>query len=211
MNLEMRIRQTQEIRLTQEQRILIQTQTFSLRLELIQALRGEKYEPSATCPFCSRQLTPIEIIRGFNQNPNDFTTCCSGCGHRFEPRLICFFDGSRIELPFFCNCQALDQLQGKKDLAPERFARDFPGLYRSLIVHHGGLRQAFAKIDVEYNFEEISDWRHKIQLFLGRLPDTTIAELVHVSANTIRHMRKKQGIERYRVSRALKEIEETED
>ncbi|KKS53984.1 MAG: hypothetical protein UV20_C0043G0006 [Candidatus Magasanikbacteria bacterium GW2011_GWA2_42_32] len=169
-----RIRHTQRLRqslrLSQAQRLQIQEHAFTLRLALIHELRDERYEPKAICPACSRELTPMEIIRGFNQDPNDFTTCCSACSRRFEPTLVCFGDGTYIELPFYCDCQTLAQLQGKETLQPERFAMEYPAIYRSAIVHHGGIRQAFAKVGIQYAFEEISDWKNKIRSFLGRLP-----------------------------------------
>jgi len=209
---------TQGMRLTQRlgqslelsQKLQVQSHIFGLRMALIQELRGEEYRPTGNCPNCSRKLTPMEIIRGFNQDPDDFTTCCSGCGHRFEPKLICFGDGSQIEMPFFCGSQTLAQLYGKETLQPEQFARKYPAIYRAAIVHHGGIRRAFEKIGIQYPFEEIEDWKIKINSFLGRLPDTTIAELVDVSVPVIRAMRNKLGISRYTLQKALAEAEGTE-
>ncbi len=209
MSLDQRIRQTQRLaqslRLSQEQRIQLQGHSFTLRMDLVQELRGERYEPRATCLVCSRELTPMEIIHGFNQDPNDFTTCCSACGHRFEPMLVCFGDGMRIELPFYCDRQILAQLHGKETLHPEQFSREHPAIYRSAIVHHGGIRRAFEKVGIQYAFEEISDWKNKIHPFLGRLPDTIIAECVDVSVVTIRTIRRKLGVSRYTLRKALAE------
>jgi len=205
------LRQTQRLalslRLTPVQRVQIQGLSLSLRLALVQELRGERYEPRATCPKCGRKLTPVEIIHGFNQNPNDFTTCCTGCGYRFEPSLVCFSDGSQIVLPFWCESQTLEHLRGKETLPPEELARAYPAIYRSAIVHHGGIRRAFAKIGAEYPFEEIGDWRNKIRPFLGRLPDTIIATCVDVSVATIRGIRRRHGVRRYTVRKMLAEAE----
>ena len=192
-----------EQRLTQEQRILLRTHLFSLRMELVNILREERYVPKAECPKCLRQLTPIEIICGFNRDPNDYTTCCSACGHRFEPKLICFYDGGQMELPFFCDSQALSQLHGKENISPDELARKHPAIYRSAIVHHGTITGAFRKIGIEYRFEEVSDWKNKIKPFLSSMPDTAIAECVGVSVSTVSAMRKKLGKPRYKVSNAL--------
>ncbi len=170
---------------------------LSVRLALIQALRGEKYEPKAECPECGRDLTAVEIIRGFNQDPNDFTTSCTRCGYRFQPIIVCFHGESRMELPFYCDCQALDRLRGLQNLTAEELAAKHPAVYRSSIVHHGGIRQAFAKIGIDYQHEEIHDWKNKIKAFLGKLPDTIIAECADVPASAIRRMRKKLGIARF--------------
>src|SRR3989344_2577748 len=88
-------RLAQSLRLSHAQRARLQNYAFALRMVLIGDLRNERYKPMGTCPACPRKLTPTEIIRGFNQDPNDFTTCCSECGRRFEPMLVCFGDGTR--------------------------------------------------------------------------------------------------------------------
>ena len=199
------LRQTQRIRLSQVQRIALQELGFSLRLQLVEALHGERYEPRAECPSCGRKMTPGEIIRGFNVDPRDFTTQCPECRHRFAPSLICFGNGSEIVLPFFCASQTLAQLPGKEMLTPEQFARAHPAIYRSAIVHHGGLRRAFAKIGVVYGGEEISDWRAKVAPFLGRMPDTIIAECADVGVRAIRKFRRELGIARYTLAAALDE------
>jgi hypothetical protein len=102
----------------------------------------------------------------------------------------------QIELPFYCDCQTLAQLHGKEMLQPEQFAREHPAIYRSAIIHHGGIRRAFEKIGIQYVFEEIGDWKNKIRPFLGCLPDTIIAECVDVSVGTIRTIRRKLGVSR---------------
>jgi len=196
--MELRLSLTQKLCQRQEltQRLVI-GQLFTLRLALIQELRSEQYRPRAECPECGRKLTPGEIIQGFNDDPRDFTTCCTGCGRRFEPKLICFADGARVELPFFCNSQMLEQLRGKELLSPKQLARRHPAIYRSAIVHHGGISQAFKEIGINYQFEEIPNWQAKVEPFLGRLPDGMIARCVDVSPSVIRRMRQKQGIGPY--------------
>jgi hypothetical protein len=180
-----------------------------LRLGLITALRGERYEPRGECPKCGRKLTAVEIISGFNDDPNDFTTCCSACHCRFQPTLISFGQGSQIELPFFCDAQTLKQLRGKEELTPELFARREPAIFRACIMHHGSLRNAFQKIGIVYPHEEIPDWKKKVISFLGRMPDVMIAECVDVKVAVIQKMRAKLRIPPYSRKKALEEaIEE---
>jgi len=198
---------SQSLRLSQEQRIKLAQSAFSLRMRLVQVLRDEKYEPKGICPECLRKMTPVEIIKGFNRNSNDFTTCCSGCGYRFEPKLICFGEASQIEIPFFCGVQALEKLRGRENFSPEDLARKLPGVYQSAIIHFGSIRRAFEKLGVQYLFEEISDWKIKVQPFLGRLRDTIIAECVDVPVSAIRVMRRKQGIPRYTLRQSLEEAD----
>lgn len=200
------IRQTLQQRLTAAQRLQISSVVLALRLELVDALRGERYEPQGQCPKCSHKMEPAQVIQGFNRDVNDFTTCCPKCRHRFTPMLVCFAaTGIRLELPFFCDSQTLNQMHGKEHLTPEQFSREHPAIYRAAIVHHGGLQQAFAKIGIKYPFEPVHDWKSKVRPFLGRLPDTRIAEAVHEPVRVIRAMRKELGIERFLVHKLLDE------
>lgn len=201
----------QEARLSAEQRLQIANQLFGLRMDLIHALRGERYQAGEACPHCDNRLSPAEIIGGFNQDPDDFSTRCVACGYRFEPRLVCFGDGTRIEVPFYCAMQVLHRLPGKEILSPEEFMKTHPAIYRSALVHHGSLRKAFAKMDIVYSFEETSGWKDKIIPFLGRLSDRAIAECVNVSAMTIGNLRRKLGIPVYSKRAVLADVEEEEE
>lgn len=203
--LQQSVRIAQSLRLSLAQRCQMQMRALSLRLELVVALRGDRYEPKGTCPKCGRRLTPVEILRGFNQDPNDYTTRCTSCGRRFEPILVCANDYSTVEIPFFCPSQTLAQLEGMDSLAPNELLRCQPAVYHSAILHHGGLRRAFAKIGVAYAHDEIADWKEKVKSFLGRLPDTIIAECVDVPVRTIRTMRRQLGIPRFTTATALQE------
>lgn len=210
MSLGFRLRQTQRLaqslRLSHEQRHQLAQRALSRRLGLIEALREERYEPKASCPRCDRKLTPLEIIRGFNRDPNDYTTGCSACGHRFEPKLICQGANFSLEIPFFCSSQTLAQLPGLETLPPDEFLRLHPAVYRSAIVHHGGIRKAFAQIGIVYPFEEIHDWKSKVEPFLGRVPDTMIAECADVSVSAVRRHRRSLGVRRYTIRAALAEL-----
>jgi len=205
---EHRLEQKQVLRLSAEQRLQIENRLFGLRMELIQALRGDRYQAGEACPSCGQKLSAAEIIGGFNQDPDDFSTACVACQRRFNPRLICFGDGTRIELPFYCAMQVLARLPGKEMLSPEEFLKAYPAIYRSAIVHHGGLCQAFAQMDIVYPFEEISGWKAKVVSFLGRLSDKMIADCVNVSAVTVGNYRRKLGISRYRKHEVLDDLEE---
>ncbi len=207
MTMSHRLEQRQELSLTQRH-ALLQSQQLSCRLALLQVLTGDNYEPNGKCPECQRQLTPVEILKGFNQNPVDYTTRCTGCGHRFAPKLICFGNQSRIELPFYCEQQALAQLKGMEAQAPEQIAKSVPAVYRSLVFHCGNLKTAFSRLNVDYTLEKEVDWKNKIQPFLGKLADSVIAECAGITVNKVRRMRKKLGINAYSVERALEEIED---
>jgi len=194
-----------ECLITLEQRHEVQNHLFTTRMELLEALRGERYTPKAQCPRCHRELTSLEIISGFNQDPNDFTTRCSGCSHRFEPIIICFGKGSSVELPFYCSNQCLSRLGEAQHLAPDALSRKEPAIFRSVIIHHGTLKAAFKKIGIDYAFEEILDWQSKIMPFLGRMPDTVIAECSGISAKRVGTIRRKQKIKRFFARSALSE------
>ena len=178
-------------------------------MALVGALHGEQYEPQGTCSKCGRKLTVSEILRGFNRNPNDFTTRCTKCGNRFEPQLIVFPEnGGRIEFPFYCDNQVLAQLGKHRDLSPEIIAQKYPAIYRSAIVHHGSISEAFKKAGIKYNFDETLDWKNKIAGFLGKLPDTIIAKCARIAVYKIRAMRRQMKIQRFTTKVALEEMGE---
>lgn len=187
-----------ESRLSLAERIVIRNHLFALKMSLIRELRLEKYEPRGSCPNCLRELTSIEIIEGFNEDPNDFTTKCPKCGERFTPLLICFGPASRIELPFYCKCQILALIADKAHLPPEQLSQKYPAVYRSAVVHFGGIVNAFKAAKLKYDFkEEVNGWKNKVMPFLGSLPDRTIAACAGPSSAAVRRLREKHGIPRF--------------
>jgi len=191
-----------EIRLNSE---IVLGLMFQQRMQLVQALHDERYEPKAQCPSCAHELTAVEILKGFNRDPADFTTGCPKCKERFSPRLVCFGPASRLELPFYCPTQVLEQMGGLHTLPPDEFARLHPAIYRSAIAHHGSIRNAFAQLGADYPFGDISGWESKAASFLGQLPDTVIAQCVGKSPRVIRRMRNKAGIPAFSKRRMMKE------
>lgn len=200
------VQQRQEIRLSHEQRLAIAEQQLGLRLELVGALHDEQYTPRGDCPSCAHKMTPAEIVRGFNAEPTDFTTGCPKCRYRFEVKLICFGRGSQMELPFYCASQVLHQLGALKALTPEAISRSHPAVYRSSIVHHGTLRQAFAKLGISYLFPEQVEWQSKVRPFLGRMPDTVIAECADVGVRVIRRLRRELDVEPFSKRRVAEDL-----
>ena len=199
--------QKQELsqRLSAEQRIAVQTQILTIRLELIGMLRAEQYRPRAECPGCRHLLTPLEIIKGFSRDPNDFNTTCPSCNTRFLAQLRRYIDdASHQEYLFYCKIQALEKIRIIGEIAPSALLEQSPALYYSLIAHCGTLTAAYKEIGISYQFrEEGFAWRDKVGDFLGKLPDTMIARCVGTSAAVIRRMRCASGIPRYTVARAL--------
>jgi hypothetical protein len=209
--------QTQTLELGQRQTLaqrhtLVLSNALSLRLTLIQTLTGDEYRPEAKCPKCFRKLTPVEILSGFNNDPVDFTTCCSGCGHRFEPQLICFSNGVSVELPFYCDRQTLARMVGLDTKTPKEIALEHMAIYRAAIFHHGTLKNAFKAIGIEYKLELDSqvDLEDKLGPFLGHLPDTLIAMHAGISTRRVHNLRKKLDIPKYSVARAMEDVEEEE-
>ena len=187
---------TQSVRLTQSQRAIVKQTILGLRLALIGNIHGGSYKPQAKCPKCARTLTPLEIIQGFRSDPNDYTTECTSCNTRFEPRLVWRESNSpsHAELPFYCPTQVLAQLRGFEGKTPDEINHEAPAVYHSVRVHHGNLRRAFAKIGIQYAFENVTNWQEKVRDFLGKLPDTVIAEVVDLPVRTVRNLRNSHGI-----------------
>ena len=195
MELGMSLSCSQNLELSQAQRLeLAQGHQLALRLTLISALRDETYQPEATCPRCYHELLPIEIIHGFRADPNDFTTCCPRCQERFLANLNWSNAYAREELRFYCAMQTQAMLSGKEALSPEIFKREHQAIYHSAIAHYGLLKNAFAVIGITYPFDEIADAKSKIEPFLGKLFDTTIANLSGIDVKVVRQMRKSAKI-----------------
>ncbi len=193
---EMSLRQTLKAEQRQE---MVASMTLSIRLELVAALHNgpngtTTIRPMASCVHCGRNLTPLEIIKGFNNDPNDFSTACTGCKRRFDPTLVWHDNVGSIELPFYCNMQTQSRLAGLETLSPVDFKAKEPALYHSAIVHNGTLKAAFQRLNIEYSFVEITDPAIKVKQFLGRLPDTIIAEVSGLKLAVVRRLRKKYRI-----------------
>ena len=200
-----------KLNLSHEQRLRLRTHVFSLKIELIEALRAERYNPSGECPRCMHKLTHVEILSGFNRDPEDYTTKCPRCNTRFEPRLIMFGNDVRVELPFYCDCQALSKLMVIGAQTAEELSRQYPAVYRTCIVHHGSIKAAYKAINIDYPYEEISDWISKVTPFLGRLQDTEIARCAGVSVYKVRKLRHSMDIPRYTTEKAFTESMNLDD
>jgi len=197
MNMSMGMEQRQTMRMEQRQTMSLD-QILSQKLMLLQVLRLVRYSPEATCNSCDYGLNPMEIIKGFNQDPRDYTTKCPKCKARFTAKLITRLRHGSVELIFYCEVQALDQLKDLVNLSPEEIEKEEPAVYHSIRVHCGTLTNAFKKIGLSYPHEEKIDWKDKITCFLGQMPDTVIAECVGVSVYAIRKIRKKKKISSFR-------------
>ena len=200
------LRQEPQLSTRLEQR-LAHKQALTLRLSLVHKLarkvRGEEdYRPKGTCPKCDRHLTPAEIVLGFNRNPNDVTTKCPKCKHRFEPILYAasHAGASSIQMPFYCPTQTLAMLKPEMTTVTfDEFKKTYTAIYRSAAYHFGSLKTAFAKINLIYKLEpRISAWKKKVLSFLGKLPDAVIASNVNASVREVRKLRKEKGIGAYR-------------
>jgi len=207
MCMEQRQRQEQLQRLTQEQSQLIKQYCLQVRLQMIDDLYGYRYNPEGVCPECDRRLTLLEILDGFREDPNDFSTLCTGCGHRFNPKMAFKDAFSSGELPFYCSVQTLDMLPGKECFGPDEFKRSHPAIFHSAKFHFGTLGQAFAQKGIHYGYDESVDWKEKVQPFLGRLPDTVIAKYASVSGQAVRRLRRKWCIVAFCKGSVLAEIE----
>jgi hypothetical protein len=198
MNMTMRLDLSQRLTVAQRQDIVL-----SLRLELLHILRGEYGKPHAICPKCDHRLTAAEILRGFGEDPYNFTTTCprKSCAAQFEAQLHCYTGTnnlSRAEMRFYCPSQTIHRLtEALCSLSPEDFRNKEPSLYFSALTHFGTLKRAFKEARFTYLHQEIRDWKDKVCAFLGRLPDSVIAECVGVSTGQVRLLRRQLEIDPY--------------
>ncbi len=187
-------RQVMTIRQSMEMR---QDHLLTLRLMLVQIIRNEEYEPLGVCPRCGHKLSLREILEGFNDDPADFDTTCSFCEERFRALLRCRTPSGYMELDFICPQQVLANLEGKEGFLPGHILRTNTSVYYSALIHFGTLGAAFKDLGKKYPFQEMKPWKNKVASFLGRLPDTEIADIVGVSSQTVGRLRKKIGIPRF--------------
>lgn len=186
---------------------MLQTQAQLLtRLQLVLAIHGEDYSPTAQCPLCSHKLKPLEILKGFLDDPIDRTTKCPSCEARFTAKLIARGQASTVELLFLCAQQTLYELKRIRLLTPEALEKEEPAVYRSAIFHFGSIHGAYKANGADYPYP-VPAWKDKIRPFLGRLPDVELARAVGKCAKTIRKMRTSRGIPRYLKSRAIHDNE----
>jgi hypothetical protein len=196
-----------ETRISVTQRIAIKTELLQLRLEVVEAIHGETYNPKGDCPNCGRVLTGLEILAGFNTNPADVNTTCPKCKTRFPPILHRKNLAGSIEFPFYCAVQTLDRLPPLRDLPLEEFRLKQAPVYHSALVHFGGLKQAFRRIGLVYAFEAETEWRTRIIPFLGRLPDAMLARIVGGSTRQIRKMRRARDIPTFSRRKRAEELD----
>lgn len=195
-----------KVQLTLAQRHAVQLRQMQLRQELVQSLRGrgERMIPRAVCPQCSHLLTPLEIMRGFLDDPHDTTTACSECGERFQPTLETRTHDVPGATSFWCPAQTLSALRELGAHEPDFLRKSNSTIYYSAIVHFGSIAAAFCAIGIEYTHDdEIVGRDERIVPFLGLLPDTVIASVARMSVSTVRRKRWSLGIERYRRSLSL--------
>lgn len=181
---------SQRQHLTQSQRLTVRNMLFDRRRELIQRLTGDNLNPKARCPSCDHRMTPAEILRGFVDDVRDYTTRCTKCGQRFPPKLTQERGASVVEVAYYCPTQTVGMLTEMQQLSPEKIRAGHAAVYHSAIVHFGTLKNAFARLSMEYPFDEPRpSWREKVREYLGMLPDTEIAQCAGVSASSVRRLR----------------------
>ena len=190
------LRQTQTRRLTMTQRLIIEQRQLDERIHLMGNLHNVEYVLEAICTNCGRRLKTLEILRGFTIDPTDLTTKCNSCGMRFLAYLKAKNSYVSIEVAFYCPTQTLDQLRDKQNLTLYQLITKYAAIYHSALIHFGTLKNAFSRIGVNYELEGRTDWKNKARHFLGKLPDTVIAECVGEKVTTIRSFRRSLNIQR---------------
>jgi len=173
------------------------------RERLLTALYGESYSPIAKCPKCQHKLSSIETLEGFVEDVNDTTTMCPKCHQRFQPTLDIQGVAERRNVDFLCAIQTLDSLKKITPVNVDQFKLQYPSTYHSAVYHFGRLKNAYDRLNTRYVERVKSHWREKINPFLGRLTDTTIAEVVGVTPQTIGAYRRKLGISRFTKAKAI--------
>jgi len=114
-------------------------------LSLVQVLRQTVTDTIITsrgiCPECEHHLSEEEIRAGWNTDPQDYTTQCPQCEHRFQAHLFLSRQGKIIgEQPYLCLQQLFAGLQaarrGKRQILGEVYlSENHPMLFWNMIRH----------------------------------------------------------------------------
>jgi len=191
------LRQELAIEVRLEQRVLHQLRLAQCRLELVAAIHDRSYVPVAHCPNCGHDLNLLEILKGFNADPQDRTTKCPECQTRFPCHLTAALGEARVDVAFFCAAQTrwfLRTTSGANLLTPEEMEKTHPAYYHSAIAHFGSLTAAFKLENLHYSFVELPPeeiLRQRITPFFGKLADRTIARVTGVPQAKIQSWRMK--------------------
>lgn len=169
---------------------------LELRFEFILAVHGIKYSFQNKCPKCNHGLTFDEVCKGFCKGANDFNTSCPKCGRFLQPKLIWKKGGEKKEEILFSPAKVKRGLHGLERFSPAHIRPEYPSLYHSAICHFGTLGGAFCAKGVDYNFFE-GRFLVVLEQFFGKMPDSKLARLSGVSTESIRQLRKAQGIKPY--------------
>ena len=178
---------------------LSQAHLLTLRIQLLEALHpGGRFQPRGKCPGCEHQLNEVEILKGFLPDPTDTTTKCPKCSRRFQPRLVSGSMAASIELPFYCELQTVEKLRSLGPLTFETFEKEHPAVLASARFYWGCLKIGFEQANITYLFDPPLLWQDKVGDFLGKCPNTLIAEVCNVSVSAVRRLRVTKKIAVYR-------------
>ena len=169
-------------------------QRFTMRLKMVLAITDRQLNPLAVCCSCGHSLSLEEILKGFLPDPVNTTTQCPVCKYRFQPKLNCRDPYGAYSVSFYCASQTLHRLNPQRFYTPEEFQKTQPSLYHSALAHFGSLHGAFKQLGHNYPHDKQKKWREKARPFLGRYPDSLIAECVGVTTSAVGQYRRSRGI-----------------
>lgn len=172
-----------------------------LRASLSNALASEVCAPYAYCLRCHRPLGFDEIGQGFSADPLDTTIRC--------PREICggpvsailrrhLAPAAHVETEFYGPRQTIAKLTAEHaSLEPTRMRAAHASLYYSAIFHFKTLDRAFARAKIPHPHPVVHDWERTVVDYLGKVPDSYIAQCAGVSVKRIRALRNARCIAPY--------------
>lgn len=172
-----------------------------LRASLSNALASDVCVPHAYCLCCLRPLGFDEIGQGFSADPLDTSMRC--------PREICggpvsvvlrrhLAPAALVETELYGPRQTIAKLTAEyASLEPMRMRAAHASLYYSAIFHFKTLNRAFAQAKIPYSHPEVHGWERTAVDYLGKVPDSYIAQCASVSIKKIRALRTARRIAPY--------------
>lgn len=174
-----------------------------IRSEIVAALYPDgNFQPGGSCSSCGHNPTAEEILRGFSNDPFETTTACPRCSNRFQPRFIAQGNASSIELPMYCELQTLVKLEDLIGSSFEEIRRNHPAVLASARYYWGSLTAGFRLLEIEFLGEPPVQWQERLGAFLGKVPDTMIAEIAGSSRSAVRSLRLKHKVPAYKRKRS---------
>jgi hypothetical protein len=89
----------------------------------------------------------------------------------------------------------MEDLEG---MSFEKIRAEYPAVLASARYYWGSLTKGFERLDVKFEGEPELSWKDRVLAFLGKCPDSVIAEVCGVGKSAVWRLRTKHKIAAYK-------------